>query len=143
MTGVEVSVVLPAYDEEETIEETVGISLSTLASFLPEGSFEVIVAEDGCSDRTPEIADRLAREDARVRHFHSDERLGRGGALERAFEAARGDTLVYYDTDLATDLAHLEELVESVRTGEYDVALSPARGATLGPGNRVFGPTGR
>jgi hypothetical protein len=127
MTGVEVSVVLPAYDEEETIEETVRISLSTLASFLPEGSFEVIVAEDGCSDRTPEIADRLAREDARVRHFHSDERLGRGGALERAFEAARGDTLVYYDTDLATDMRHLEELVESVRTEGYDVATGSRR----------------
>ncbi|MFC6939082.1 flippase-like domain-containing protein [Salinirubellus sp. GCM10025818] len=127
MTGVEVSVVLPAYDEEETIEETVRISLSTLASFLPEGSFEVIVAEDGCSDRTPEIADRLAREDAQVRHFHSDERLGRGGALERAFEAARGDTLVYYDTDLATDMGHLEELVESVRTEGYDVATGSRR----------------
>jgi hypothetical protein len=127
MTGVEVSVVLPAYDEEETIEETVRISLSTLASFLPEESFEVIVAEDGCSDRTPEIADRLAREDARVRHFHSDERLGRGGALERAFEAARGDTLVYYDTDLATDMRHLEELVESVRTEGYDVATGSRR----------------
>jgi len=127
MSDVEVSVVLPAYDEENTIEETVRVSLETLAEFLPEGSFEVIVAEDGCSDRTPEIAARLAREDPRVRHVHSDQRLGRGGALERAFEAARGDTLVYYDTDLATDMAHLEELVESVRTEGYGVATGSRR----------------
>jgi hypothetical protein len=127
MSDVEVSVVLPAYDEEDTIEGTVRVSLETLAGFLPEGSFEVIVAEDGCSDRTPEIADRLAREDPRVRHVHSDERLGRGGALERAFEAARGETLVYYDTDLATDMSHLEELVESIRTEGYDVATGSRR----------------
>ncbi len=127
MSDVEVSVVLPAYDEEGTIEGTVRVSIETLAGFLPAGSFEVIVAEDGCSDRTPEIADRLAREDPRVRHVHSDERLGRGGALERAFRAARGDTLVYYDTDLATDMSHLEELVESIRTEGYDVATGSRR----------------
>ncbi|WP_248897447.1 flippase-like domain-containing protein [Haloplanus halobius] len=120
--GVEVSVVLPAYNEAETIEATVETTLSTLATFLPSGTFEVLVAEDGCDDRTPEIADRLAADDDRVRHIHSDERLGRGGALERAFSAARGDTLVYFDTDLATDMRHLAELVERVRSGEADVA---------------------
>lgn len=119
---VEVSVVLPAYNEEATIEHTVETTLSTLGEFLPDGSYEVIVAEDGCEDRTPEIADRLAAADDRVTHFHSDERLGRGGALTRAFQAAEGETLVYFDTDLATDMAHLEELVESVRSGEYDLA---------------------
>ncbi|MFB6083124.1 MAG: flippase-like domain-containing protein [Halorientalis sp.] len=118
----EVSVVLPAYDEAATIEDTVAVTLETLESFLPADSFEVIVAEDGCTDRTPEIADRLASEDDRVRHVHSDERLGRGRALERAFRASEGETLVYFDTDLATDMRHLEELVERIRSGEYDVA---------------------
>jgi uncharacterized protein (TIRG00374 family) len=121
-SGVEVSVVLPAYNEERTIERTVRTTLDTLAAFLPTDAVEVIVAEDGCDDRTPEIADRLAAADDRVRHVHSDERLGRGGALEHAFAAAEGDTLVYFDTDLATDMQHLEELVERVRSGEADVA---------------------
>ena len=114
--------VLPAYNEEATIRSTVETTLESLAAFLPADVFEVVIAEDGCDDRTPEIADELAAADERVRHFHSDERLGRGGALERAFEAADGETLVYFDTDLATDMRHLEELVESVRSGEYDVA---------------------
>ena len=120
--SVEVSVVLPAYNEEATIRNTVETTLSTLAAFLPAGAFEVIVAEDGCDDATPEIADEMAERDDRVRHVHSEERLGRGGALERAFRAADGETLVYFDTDLATDMQHLEELVESIRTEGYDVA---------------------
>ncbi|MFB6156083.1 MAG: flippase-like domain-containing protein [Haloferacaceae archaeon] len=135
--GVEVSVVLPAYNEEGTIEETVRVTVETLESFLPPSAFEVVVAEDGCDDRTPELADRLAAADPRVRHFHSDERLGRGGALERAFEASRGETLVYFDTDLATDMKHLEGLVERVRSGEYDVATGsrwmPGREASRPP----------
>ncbi|MGM0591023.1 MAG: flippase-like domain-containing protein [Halobacteriota archaeon] len=118
----EVSVVLPAYNEERTIEGTVSTTIETLESFLPPDAFEVVIAEDGCDDRTPELAEELAAADARVGHFHSDERLGRGRALEQAFRAATGDTLVYFDTDLATDMSHLEELVERVRSGEADVA---------------------
>ena len=127
MTDREVSVVLPAYNEAETIEGTVNVTLETLGAFLPAGSFEVLVAEDGCTDRTPEIATRMVREDDRVRHFHSDERLGRGGALERAFRASDGDVLVYFDTDLATDMAYLEALVESIRSEGYDLATGSRR----------------
>ncbi|MHC3378607.1 flippase-like domain-containing protein [Haloarcula sp. H-GB5] len=139
MTAVEVSVVLPAYNEADTIEETVSTTLETLASFLPEDAYEVIVAEDGCSDRTPEIATRLANEDSRVRHVHSDDRLGRGGALEYAFERADGETLVYFDTDLATDMSHLEELVNAVRVDGYDVAT----GSRWMPENRADRPAKR
>jgi uncharacterized protein (TIRG00374 family) len=127
MTDREVSVVLPAYNEAETLEHTVSVTLDTLAAFLPPGSFEVIVAEDGCEDATPDIADRLAAGDGRVRHVHSDERLGRGGALERAFRASEGDVLAYVDTDLATDMGYFEKLVESVRTEGYDVATGSRR----------------
>ena len=137
--AVEVSVVLPAYNEEATLAETVTVTLETLADFLPDDAFEVIVAEDGCADRTPEIADELAAEYDAVRHIHSDERLGRGGALEFAFREAGGETLVYFDTDLATDMKHLEELVESIRTEGYDVAT----GSRWMPGREAERPAKR
>ncbi|MFB6156577.1 MAG: flippase-like domain-containing protein [Haloferacaceae archaeon] len=137
--GVEVSVVLPAYNEEATIERTVRLTVERLEAFLPADAFEVVVAEDGCTDRTPEIADRLAAADDRVRHVHSDERLGRGGALDRAFGAARGDVLAYFDTDLATDMDHLEGLIERVRSGEADVAT----GSRWMPGHEADRPPRR
>jgi uncharacterized protein (TIRG00374 family) len=121
-TGVEVSVVLPAYNEADSIVATVSATLDALGGFLDSGRYEVIVAEDGCTDETPAIAADLAARNQAVRHVHADERLGRGRALELAFREATGDTLVYFDTDMATDLAHLERLVELVRSGEYDVA---------------------
>jgi len=122
MDGIEVSVVCPAYNEEDTIEGTVRVVIERLSNFLPFQSFEVLIAEDGCDDRTPEIATRLSEENDQIRHIHSDERLGRGGALSYAFEQARGDVLVYLDTDMATDMRHLEELVEAVRSDGYDIA---------------------
>lgn len=122
MDGVEVSVVCPAYNEQETIEDTVKAVLETLSNFLPARAFEVIIAEDGCDDRTPEIATRLSEQNGRVRHIHSDQRLGRGGALSHAFERAHGDILVYLDADMATDLGNLEKLVEVIRSEDFDIA---------------------
>lgn len=137
--SVAVSVILPAYNEEATIANTVHTTLETLQGFLPAGTFEVIIAEDGCSDQTPAIADKLAAENPSVRHLHSKDRLGRGKALEQAFKTANGDVLVYFDTDLATDLKHLEELIMSVRDGEYAIAT----GSRWMPGEEVPRPMKR
>jgi uncharacterized protein (TIRG00374 family) len=136
---VEVSVVLPAYNEARSLEATVDETLAALEGFLPPEAFEVIVAEDGCTDRTPEIARRLASEDDRVGHLHSGDRLGRGKALERAFELADGDVVAYLDTDMATDMRHLEELIETVRSGEADVAT----GSRWVPGHEADRPMNR
>ncbi len=138
-TAVQVSVVLPAYNEADTLERTVDVTLQTLAEFLPSDQVEVIIAEDGCEDATPEIARQLAADDPRISHVHSDVRLGRGGALERAFDTAQGDVLAYLDTDLATDMRHLKQLVETIRTGEADVAT----GSRWVPGREADRPAKR
>lgn len=112
---VEVSIVLPAYNEAERIEYTVkrtAIALRNITS-----SFEIIIAEDGSSDNTDKISETLATKYGFVLHLHSDERLGRGKALNRAFRISKGDILGYIDVDLATDMKHLEELIQYIRDG--------------------------
>lgn len=140
MTGsIEVSVILPAYNEADTIEATVDRTLETLSSFLPDDVVEIIITEDGCTDRTPEIAARLAKNDHRIIHLHSDSRLGRGAALERAVRCANGDVVAYLDTDMATDMVHLEELIETVRSGEADIVT----GSRWVPGHEADRPLNR
>ena len=119
MAVTEVSLVLPAYNEAKRLRNTVekvALRLSDITS-----SFEIIIAEDGSTDGTERIAKELARELSFVRHLHSDTRLGRGRALNRAFRATKGDILVYIDVDLATDLIHLQDLIDFIRAG-YDIA---------------------
>jgi glycosyltransferase AglD len=111
----EVSLVFPAYNEANEIERAVTVALEELAKITP--SFEVIVAEDGSTDGTDEVADRLAAAYPTVPHLHSTERLGRGKALNRAFKEARGSILVYMDVDLATDITQLRPLIDSIRGG--------------------------
>ena len=115
----EVSLVLPAYNEAERLEEAVRQTAGTLERITQ--SFEIIVAEDGSTDGTDRIAEQLEARYPYVRHLHSDERQGRGKALNRAFGAAHGTILVYIDVDLATDMRHLAGLIGRIRDG-YDLA---------------------
>ncbi len=84
-------------------------------------SFEIIIAEDGSKDGCDKISETLANKYDFVVHLHSDERQGRGRALKRAFSSSNGEILGYIDVDLATDMKHLRELVQSIREN-YDFA---------------------
>lgn len=114
------SVVLPAYNEAARIEKTLSITAETLSKITD--SFEIIIAEDGSTDGTDKIASRLAKQYAYVIHLHSDERQGRGRALNRAFKASSGEVLCYIDVDLATDMKYLEKLIRAVSVDGYDFA---------------------
>ncbi|MGB9928081.1 MAG: flippase-like domain-containing protein [Methanosarcina sp.] len=114
------SVVLPAYNEAARIEKTLSITAETLSKITD--SFEIIIAEDGSTDGTDKIASRLAEQYVYVIHLHSDERQGRGRALNRAFKASSGEVLCYIDVDLATDMKYLEKLIKAVSVDGYDFA---------------------
>ena len=120
MNEIEVSAALPDYNDRAALEVAIPRSLEALEEIAP-GAFEVIIAEDGSSDGSTEFAREYAARDPRVRLMHSDERLGRGRALNRVFAGAKGSIVCYYDVDLATDIQHLTELIGAIREG-YDIA---------------------
>ena len=120
MREVEVSAVLPVYNDLAALKTAIPRSLEALEAIAP-GEFELIVAEDGSTDGSTEFVREYETEDSRVRLFHADERLGRGRALNRAFAAAKGSIVCYYDVDLATDMQHLTGLIGAIRDG-YDIA---------------------
>ncbi len=112
--------VLPAYNEAANIEKAVFTTAETLSKIT--NSFEIIIAEDGSTDGTDRIATRLSKQCTYVIYLHSNERQGRGRALNRAFKASSGEVLCYIDVDLATDMKYLEKLVRAVISDGYDFA---------------------
>jgi len=131
-----VSAIIPVYNDREALSAAIPCSLEILDA-LGE-PFELIVAEDGSRDGSPGLVRDFARDDPRVRLLHSDSRLGRGKALTRAFQAAEGSIVCYYDVDLATDMRHLATLVAAIGKG-YDISI----GSRLLPESRIERTGGR
>ena len=105
----------PAYNEEENVERTVALALQELAP-LVDGSLEVLIVDDGSSDRTPQLADALAAGDPRVRVHHQPNR-GYGGAVKAGFGNASGELICFSDGDLQFDLGEMRRLLDRLAEG--------------------------
>lgn len=110
-----ITAVLPVFNDVEALKTAIPVSLDALESYGR--PFELIVAEDGSTDGSRELVEEWEKKDSRVRLLHSDERQGRGRALNRALSEARGDIFCYYDVDLATDIKHIPELLGAIENG--------------------------
>ena len=99
----------PAFNEEENVAETVRRALDEIGPLVG-GSIEVLVVDDGSTDRTPELADALAEADPRVRVHHQENR-GYGGALRAGFANSRGSLICFSDGDLQFDLSEMSRLL--------------------------------
>ena len=116
----ELSVVLPAYNEQESLRTAVEGAVNTLESMLDD--FEVIVVDDGSTDGTNALLRELVAENpARVRGLVHAENRGYGAAIKTGFEAANKALTFYTDADNqfdVSDLAHFLPLMD-----EYDVVV--------------------
>ncbi len=99
----------PAFNEEENLAETVRRAIDEIGP-LVDGSIEVLVVDDGSTDRTPEMADALVAADIRVRVHHQENR-GYGGALRAGFANASGELICFSDGDLQFDLREMSRLL--------------------------------
>jgi glycosyltransferase involved in cell wall biosynthesis len=118
MAGKSISFVLPAYNEQENIEDCVK-RVVEVAEGLDLDDYEVIVVDDGSADRTGEIIDRLQQEYSRVRPIHHPVNLGYADALRTGFTGARCGLVFYTDSDLQFDVREVKNLLPA--SEDYDI----------------------
>ncbi|MDX6642055.1 MAG: polyisoprenyl-phosphate glycosyltransferase, partial [Solirubrobacteraceae bacterium] len=107
------SVVAPMLDEEELAEEF----YTRVCSALGELPFELIVVDDGSTDGTPAILERLASNDPRVRVVTLSRSFGHQTALTAGLDHARGEAVVMMDADLQDPPEVIPSLLERWRDG--------------------------
>ncbi len=119
MSGPQISIILPVYNEAESLP-VLWAELAPVLKDLSEPA-EVVIVDDCSTDGSAEVARGLARDDERVRLV----RLGANGGLTVAllagFAAARGDRIVTMDSDLQYDPADIPRLLGLL--DRYDAAL--------------------
>jgi putative flippase GtrA len=126
-----IDVVIPVYNEEAALELSVRRLERHLTRHFPYPS-RITIADNGSTDRTLDLARRLAAQLPRVRVLHLEDR-GRGLALRTAWSRSDAAVLAYMDVDLSTDLNALLPLVAPLVSRHSHVST----GRRLGRGSRT------
>ncbi|HZY90237.1 MAG TPA: glycosyltransferase family 2 protein, partial [Gemmataceae bacterium] len=117
------SVVCPAFNEEEVLPRFHAELCAVLGPLQREFEIEILYVDDGSRDGTLEVLRRLAAADARVRYLSFSRNFGHQAALTAGLEHARGDVVVSMDSDLQHPPALVPALLEKWREGN-DLVLT-------------------
>lgn len=114
--NVELSFIIPAYNEEYRIRTTLTMVLEYFAT--QNYSTEIIVVDDGSSDRTVEIVGEFPE----VKLLKQARNLGKGAAVRRGMLEAKGDFCLFSDADLSTPILETSRVLYELRNG-YDICI--------------------
>jgi dolichol-phosphate mannosyltransferase len=111
----ELTVLIPSYNEEANLPQT--LPAVAAACEAQARSFEILVVDDGSTDRTAEIVREHAARDARVRLEQHPQNLGPGSGIKTGVGVARGTFVIFIPADIAMDLSQLHRYLEAARAG--------------------------
>ena len=120
--GIDLSVVVLAYNEEEGLEDVVQRVMDVGDS--ADWTYEVVIVDDCSTDRTPQIADKLVLDHETVRCVHHSANMGSGGAIKSGVDAAWGERIIYVPADGQFDV---KELIRFMKAAELADIVIGAR----------------
>ena len=120
-----ISVVLPAYNEEENVGQAVRSVLEVMGSITSD--YEVIVVDDGSRDRTSEVVEELAENHPQVHLVRHEVNQGYGGALNSGFQAATRELIFFTSSDNQYDVAEIKKLLPYIETAELVIGYRADR----------------
>jgi len=114
----DLSIVVPIYNEEENVEDLVAAITAAMQDYTD--SYEVVLVDDGSTDRSFEILKRLAMNNPKVRVIRFGINYGQTAAISAGFHHARGRILITMDADLQNDPTDIPMLIEKMQE-DWDV----------------------
>jgi glycosyltransferase involved in cell wall biosynthesis len=118
------SVVMPVYNEGATVAKV-------LRKVLDQRPVQEIIAVDDCSkDRTWEVLQEVAKEDARLKIFRHQVNRGKGAALRTGFQHASGPIIIIQDADLEYDPGEYHLVLHPILAGKADVVFGSRFGGS-------------
>ena len=132
MTSPELSVIIPAYNEEALILSTLDC-LQNYLSARPE-TYEIIVIDDGSEDRTVELIRQFQKANSSIHLLINPQNRGKGFSIQRGVAESRGQFIIFTDADLPYQLDAMEGFLKALRNN-CDLAV----GSRVLPGSEVKG----
>lgn len=133
MTVLDLSIIIPAYNEEALIVNTLE-SLRSYMATRPE-QYEIVVVDDGSHDKTVEcIQEWQKKSGTDLQLLVNEKNMGKGFSIRRGVMESRGQYVVFIDADLPYELYAIDDFLKTLKNG-YDLAV----GSRVLPGSEVRG----
>ena len=113
--SVKISIVIPSYNEQESLEELCRTTVSVLEKLSSQ--FEIIFVDDGSTDGSSAIMRKIYESDRRIKIIQFRKNYGKSAALSAGFAASNGDIVVTMDADLQDDPTEIPNLVAKLNEG--------------------------
>ena len=135
MKAIDISIIIPAYNEESRI----GAAIKTISSYLTRKKFkyEIIVVDDGSRDSTAKIVKKAALRDKKIMLIKNTKNTGKGYSVKRGMLRSSGDVSLFTDADLSTPITEIKNMINVLREG-FDVVIGSRR--MIGSKVKVFQP---
>lgn len=132
----ELSIVIPAYNEEKRISKT----LEEYYSFFKRefgNNFEIIVIPNNCNDNTFETAKKMSENRKNIRVYNIPHYAGKGGAVMKGFELANGNLIGFADADNSTNPENFFKLYKNIGNSDGIIASRKIKGAIISPKRKL------
>ena len=116
---IELSVIIPAFNEETRIPKTLGEIMKYLDGRF---SYEIIVVDDGSTDRTYEICESFFRINGCGKVLRNNRNCGKGYSVRRGMFEAHGELRLFSDADMSTPIDQIQKLINGINEG-HDVVI--------------------
>lgn len=116
-----ISVFFPAYNEEDNIKESVNSAVKILQEIAE--NWEIIVVNDGSTDKTNEVSESLSKENNRIRVISHDKNRGYGASLKTGFYNSKYPWICFTDADGQFDFSEITKLIEKQKSSNADLVI--------------------
>ena len=124
----EISIVIPAYNEENNIEKTL---IKYVNYFSKKLNFEIIVVMDGCNDGTFEIVDKLSKKHSQIKYITHPKKLGKGGGIIKGFKKAEANYIAFTDADGSTPPKEIHRLAKTIKEEDGAIGSRWSKGSII------------
>lgn len=130
--SIKLSIIIPAYNEDKIIKA----SLGEIENYFREKpyDYEVIVVNDGSTDMTLSIVEKLSQINHRIKMLSNSSNAGKGFSVRRGILEAKGDYILLTDADLQIFISEIDEFVDILEKG-FQIAIA----SRLIPGTELIG----
>ena len=130
------SIVIPAYNEEKRILKTLEDYYSFFKKKL-KNSFELVIIPNNCTDDTYKISQEFSKHKKNIQIFNIPYYVGKGGAVIKGFEIAKGDLIGFVDADNSTGPENFFKLYENINGFDGIIGSRKLIGSVVYPKRRL------